>query len=245
LKSTLSAVGAAPALKRLCILVLSVASLAGCVSTKTIPLKTDMLAERQGGTAVTSVREKPSFSAMTAGKAMFGVIGAAAMISAGNEIIRSNNVDDPAVYIGDKLLADLANVNALTVVQKNGAIADTNEPDKLSALYPHADVLLDVQTVNWSLAYFPTDFNNYRVIYSVKMRLIDTKKRKVMAEGFCARVPEKTDDAPSYDALVGSNAAGLKKELMVAADYCVSELRTKVLALTPAKPSSLTAERAN
>jgi hypothetical protein len=225
-------------MRGLCILAVSLAALAGCVSTKTIPLKRDMLAERQGGTATTSVRDKPAFSAMTAGKAMFGVMGAAAMISAGNELIRSNSVNDPAVYIGDKLLADLANANALSVVDKNGAIADTNEPAKLSKLYPHADVLLDVQTVNWSLAYFPTDWNSYRVIYSVKVRLIDTKKSKVMAEGFCARVPDKADNAPSYDQLVADSAAGLKRELAIAADYCVNELRAKVLALSPVSASS-------
>lgn len=217
---------------RVCIVAIALAVLTGCVSTKAIPLNQEAIAIRQGGTAVTSAREKPAFSAMTAGKAMFGMIGAAAMVTTGNEIVRSNSVDDPATYIGEKLLADLASRYALTVVPKTGALADTNEPDKLSRLYSNADLLLDVQTVNWSLAYFPTDWNSYRVIYSVKIRLIDTKKAKAIAEGFCARVPDKADNAPGYDQLVGNNAAGLKQELSLAADYCINELRTKVLAFT-------------
>lgn len=218
---------------RICILVLSLA-LTGCVSTKTIPLQGESIAARHGGTITASVREKPDFSAMTAGKAMFGMIGAAAMISAGNEIVRTNGVEDPAVVIGDRLMADLAAAHSLNVKARSNAIAATNEPDKLASLYPETDLLLDVQTVNWSTVYFPTDWNSYRVIYSVKLRLLDTHKGKMVAEGFCARVPEKSDDAPGYDELLADNAAVLKRELAIATDYCVGELRSKVLSLPPA-----------
>jgi hypothetical protein len=205
------------------------AALAGCVSTKNVPLKKEALAAHQAGTASLTVREKPSFSAMTAGKAMFGMIGAAAMISAGNALVKENEVEDPAGYIGSKLLDGLASENALTVVPANGAIAKSNEPKELAKLYPQADVLLDVQTINWSLVYFPTDWNSYRVIYSAKLRVIDRKKGTLLADGFCARVPDQTPQSPSYAQLTDNKAAGLKQELMIAADFCVNEFRNKVL----------------
>lgn len=218
---------------RLGVLAISVALLTGCVSTKIIPLESGAIAARKGGTIMASARHKPDFGAMTAGKAMFGMIGAAAMISAGNEIVRANGIEDPAGYIGDRLLADLASAHVLNVKQRNGLLADTNEPAKLAALYPDTDLVLDVQTVNWSFGYFPADWNSYRVIYSVKLRLLDTKKGKMVAEGFCARIPENTDSAPSHEQLLADNAALIKRELATAADYCISELRSKVLALPP------------
>jgi hypothetical protein len=203
-------------------------TLAGCVSTRTVPVDHEALVEFQGGTVVNSQREKPGFSAMTAGKAMFGAIGAVAMISAGNQIIRENDVNDPAVYISQTLLSDLAGAEALTPI-KNAPTTDTTDVAKLAKEYSAADLLLDVQTVNWSFGYFPTNWNHYRVIYSVKVRLIDTRHGKLLSEGFCARVPEETPDAPTREQLLNDQAAGLKRELGTAADYCIKEIRTKVL----------------
>jgi hypothetical protein len=117
----------------------------------------------------------------------------------------------------------------MTVVPADGVLARSTNPAELARQYSGADLLLDVQTVNWGFAYFPTDWNNYRVIYSAKARLIDTKTRKVLAEGFCSRVPEKTDDAPSHEELLANQAARLKQELEAAADHCISEFRAKVL----------------
>ena len=48
-------------------------------------------------------------------------------------------------------------------------------------------------------------------------------------EGFCARVPEQTDGAPSRDQLLADQAAALKRELRAAADHCIGEFKTNVL----------------
>jgi hypothetical protein len=58
---------------------------------------------RCGFILVVTTSDRPDFAAMTAGKAMFGMVGAFAMISAGNKVIRENNVEDPAHYIGSEL----------------------------------------------------------------------------------------------------------------------------------------------
>jgi hypothetical protein len=207
-------------------------ALTGCVSTKNVPLETKQIATLQGGTMTVSQRAKPDFSAMTAGKATFGLIGAAAMISAGNKIVADNAIEDPANYIAQKLAADLAGAHALNVVDTGGVQADGGDVKKLAAQYAKADLLLDVQTVNWSFVYFPTDWNNYRVIYSTKLRLIDTKRSKLLAEGFCARVPDQSPQSPTHDELLADGAARLKKELATHADYCVDELRRNVLTKT-------------
>lgn len=208
----------------------AVLALSGCVSTKNV--KADMAA-LQGASyrsvAVAS-REKPDFGAMTAGKATFGLIGGVAMIAAGNRIVRDNEVEDPAVYISAELSRKLAEKLALESHAAAGKTAHSDDVGALAALYANdADLLLDVRTINWSFVYFPTDWNSYRVIYSAKLRLIDTHSKKVVAEGFCARVPEKSADAPSHDQLLADRAARLKQELRIAADECIAHMNTQVL----------------
>lgn len=206
--------------------------LTGCVSTKNIQADATGLRSGEYRTITVTSRESPSFSAMTAGKAGFGLLGAAAMISAGNTIVRENDVEDPAVYIGRELSAALSEKLTVQVNGNGGALAKSGDPKRLADMYPDSDLLLDVQTINWSFAYFPTDWNNYRVIYSAKLRLVDTRSKKLLAEGFCARVPDQTKDSPSRDQLLADKAARLKSELRIAADQCIPEFASKVLGIT-------------
>lgn len=204
--------------------------LGGCVSTKNVKADVSALRSDGHGTVTVSARKKPDFTAMTAGKAAIGgMIGALAMIKAGNDIVEENDIEDPAGYIGAELSKSLSESLGVKPVDNGGKLADTGNPDQLAQLYRNADLLLDVQTVNWSFTYFPTDWNNYRVIYSAKLRLIDTRTGKLRAEGFCARVPEKSDAAPSRDQLLADSATLLKTELKVAADYCIGQFKANVL----------------
>ncbi len=86
-----------------------------------------------------------------------------------------------------------------------------------------------MQTINWSFGYFPTDWNSYRVMYSAKAQLLERSTGKVVAEGFCSRVPEATEDAPSHETLLADNAAVLKRELNLAADECIATLKATML----------------
>lgn len=217
--------------KMVAISMLAVSSLlTGCVSTKNVKVDVEALRADQPATVTVSARKKPDFAAVTAGKAAIGgLIGALAMINAGNDIVEENGVEDPANYIGAELAKSLAESLGVQPVENGGKLADSGKPGDLAKLYGNAHLLLDVQTVNWSFGYFPTDWNNYRVIYSAKLRLVDTRTGKLRAEGFCARVPEKSDGAPSRDQLLADGAALLKSELKVAADYCIGQFKANVL----------------
>jgi len=182
----------------------------------------------KGKSMSVTASDRPDFSAMTAGKAMFGMLGGIAMIKAGNKIVRENDVEDPAVFIGKALAEKIAESRSMSVklpiIQgKNDNVAS------LAASSRSSDYVLDVRTINWSFVYFPTDWNNYRVIYTAKARLIDSNVRKVIAEAFCSRIPDQTDDSPSYDELLSNHAARLKQELRIAANTCVKEMSGKLL----------------
>jgi hypothetical protein len=68
------------------------------------------------------------------------------------------------------------------------------------------------------------------------MRLIDTKRKTVIAEGFCKRIPEKSEQMESFDDMVANQGAWVKKVLQGYANDCANELKQKALLLTPATP---------
>jgi hypothetical protein len=211
------------------ILTVAVVLTAGCVSTANVPVSEEALAGLNGKSLAVTQRDKPDFLAQTAGKAVFGLVGMAAMIQAGNRIVAEHDIDDPAVSIAGALAADLARERGLVVAAGPGPVTDSEEAARLAAQYPQSDYLLDVRTVDWSFGYFATDWNHYRVTYGARLRLIDTRSGMVVAEGFCARVPDKADDPQSREQLLESQAARLKAELALAAEHCIAELGSRTL----------------
>ncbi|WP_207062984.1 hypothetical protein [Motiliproteus sp. SC1-56] len=211
------------------VLLVAALTLVGCAGTQNIAMQPDSFAANKPKTITTATREKPSFSAMTASKGAFALVGAIASISAGNDLIEQNQVEDPAVYIGDALASILEKHFALQRVDNNSAVLEDATPAAIAARYPMSDLVVDVQTLNWSFIYFPTDWDNYRVIYTAKLRLVDTRANEMVAEGFCKRIPEQDENSPSYDELVANDAQRLKDELKLAAEHCIREFQTKVL----------------
>lgn len=212
------------------IVVLAAAMAGGCVSVEQVPMSASSSEAIKGKELALTERAKPDFSAMTPSRGAFGMIGAAVTISEGNKLIKEHGVEDPAVYIGRTLAADLQGRYNTRLSPKGAPIA-SDEVSDLVKNAPGTDLVLDVRTINWSFVYFPTSWGKYRVIYSARMRLVDAKSGRVLAEGGCHRVPEHTDQAPTYDELVANSAARLKQELRTAADFCINEFKSKTLGL--------------
>jgi hypothetical protein len=212
------------------LVVVAAALTAGCVSVEQIPMSASSAEAIKGKELVLAERAKPDFSAMTPSRGAFGMIGAAVTISEGNKLVQEHGVEDPAVYIARTLASDLQGRYSTRLSPKGAPVASDAVADLVKNA-PGTDLVLDVRTINWSFVYFPTAWGKYRVIYSARMRLVDAKDGKVLAEGGCQRVPEHSPDAPSYDELVVNSAARLKHELRTAADFCISEFKAKTLAL--------------
>lgn len=135
-------------------------ALVSCVNTNEISLPNGTVLSNK--VAVQTRREFPSFSAMTPGKASFGAIGAIAMVSSGNSIIRENQVEDPANWISSEL--------ATAIQKKYGAkVLDTRQildesAKAIAQACSGVDYALDLLTTNWSFLYFPVNWDTYRVI---------------------------------------------------------------------------------
>lgn len=217
--------------KFLAILVLVSLFFVGCVSTKNVPVADSDIDDFRNRTVTVPKRGVPDFAAFTADKAAFGLIGAAMMISEGNKIIRENQVEDPANYISEQLVSTLSDRYQLVHIETSTSELESEDVKNISRVLKDADYVLDVRTINWQFAYFPSDWDNYRVIYSSKLRLIDTKKSIAIAEGFCSSVPEQDEHAPSYDELLSNNAERLRGELKISADYCIDYFKKNILGL--------------
>jgi hypothetical protein len=203
-------------------------SLGACVSTRTTGVSEGSASAMHGKSIALSQRVKPDFAAMTAGKAMFGLVGAVAMISAGNQIVVDNNIEDPAPFIADRLRQALENKYGLVTAPGAAPLADSTDTRKLASIYSAGDFVLDVQTVNWSFVYRP-NLMHYRVIYSVKVRLIDTHEAKLLAEAFCYRKDDGDKNPPTHEELLADQAAVLKTRLHDHAADCAGELANKLL----------------
>lgn len=203
-------------------------SLSACTSVKHMPLTVDASTRLQDSSVVTTQYEKPDFSAFTAGKAAFGVFGAAAMISEGNSIINENNIEDPAIAIAQGLADKLTTVRSANVLT-SGQISKNDNINELLKVNAGADYLLDVKTLGWMFNYYPTDWAHYRVNYSARLRLIDAASKKVIAESMCQSVQGDDQNPPSKEQLLNNKAALLKDYLAKAADSCVAVLAKDVL----------------
>ena len=204
--------------------------LGACVGTRTTTMSGEQSHSLQGKSLAVTTRAKPDFGAMTPGKAMFAMVGAFAMISAGNKIVAENAIEDPANAMGEQLRQALMEKDGLVSATGQESLATTTDTAKLATQYAYADYVLDVQTINWSFIYRPNlGTQHYRVIYSVKVRLIDTHKASLLAEGFCVRKDDNDPNPPTHDELLANHAEILKAKLKADASECVGELKQKIL----------------
>ena len=206
--------------------------LIGCVSTRNAAVSDERTRDWHGKTVALTTRPRADFVAMTAGKAAFALIGAAAMISAGNSIVEKNGIEDPAPILGDNLLGDAqAQYGVVAAVPAHVAINTTDVATMAHAAHG-ADLLLDVQSMGSQFRYFPTDWSHYAVDSGFKVRLIDVRTGSLIAEGFCHQTTQKDPSPPTKDELLADGAARLKLILTSQREACSQQLKKDVLSIT-------------
>ena len=201
--------------------------LSGCVSAPTKSL--DPGSTLQGKHVVVSHYAKPDFAAMTAGKAAFGLVGGLAMVSAGNDLVKSEGIEDPAIEISQRLADVMAAKRSATLLPASNKIATDDNPSSLVKSYPGADLILDVKTLNWMYIYYSSQWSKYHVMYMARVRLIDGKTGALVAQHLCKVDPTDPKNPPTNDELRANHAAVLKQSLHKAADTCVSDAEQQAL----------------
>jgi hypothetical protein len=212
------------------LLALSTVFLTGCVSTTNVPIQQNRRAQLSGATLAVTSRPLPAFADFKPSNAMFGIVGGLASVSSGNELIRQHDIKDPAPKIGDALAQHLASAWQMKPVSGVTVPIDTGNVEEIAkAAAGKADVVLDIQTVNWSLFYLALKWSRYQVVYTVKLRLIDARKKELIAEGFNAwKTPESTGYS-TYDELFADNAAILRQRLDEGAKAAIDAFLSGIL----------------
>ena len=192
-----------------CVLLLVLASGASA-KEKMLPLPESAAAGLAGKTLVVTRHAKPSFVAMTAGKAMFALVGAAAMISAGNKIVADNAIADPADILERELAPALARHYGMTLQPSANRTVTEVKPAKIAATQFGTDFILDIRSGGWMFVYYPTDWNSYWAAYSAQVQLIDARSGAVVSTLACNTGTNKHPNSPSREAMLANGAALLK-----------------------------------
>ncbi len=217
-------------LRKSAIGVLAVCSLLlpSCVSTKNVSIADASVL--RGKTIVRTERKMPAMAAMTPGKAVgvaFGPIGGAiagaAMVSAGNEILATNRIGDPAVGVGKDLVSGLEQKHGMK--SAGTKFVSNDKPQEIAKVCGQADYALDVRTLFWQFGYRPMRLGTYWMTHTEQMRLIECSTGKVVAEGFYAWNPSDEAHFYDYETLVENGAVGLKKEIKSAGDGAKGHFR--------------------
>jgi hypothetical protein len=209
---------------------LSLLALGACTTVQHKPITQETLAQVQGKSVATTSYAKPDFTAFTAGKAAFAMIGAALMISEGNGIVRDNEIPDPAVAITEGLSEKLKAAKSVTVLASKGE-TKSDDVAAIVAANPDAQYILDYKTLNWLFVYYPSDWSHYKVNYVGRLRLIDAGTKSVAAESACTSTQGDDKNPPDKDQLLADKAALLKSYLSKAASQCIEVLSRDVLRL--------------
>ncbi len=175
-----------------------------------------------GRSATNSVYQSPDFIAESAGQGTPGIAGHAMMVGERNGILIDNKIGDPAPVIARNLGLMLAKQYGLRFSAAPRSAFASAEVTDIAASNPDAEILVDVQTLQWGLLNARSDLDAYRVKYEVRMRLVDNIDGRLLAQETCTHLKDEEDGAaaPSYEDLAANGAAGLKQELLDAALFC-------------------------
>ncbi|MFM2197160.1 MAG: hypothetical protein RLZZ505_592 [Verrucomicrobiota bacterium] len=200
--------------------------LASCVSTKNAAISSEDKAMLSGKTVAVAQRKMPGWGVMkpeavgvaSLGGAIGGAIAGSVAESQGKVQLERHGIKDPAVGISENLMGVLGKKYGIKRAPSNGAVTTDLNPSKVAALYPNSDYVLDTFTTGWMGMYYPMTLTKYRVIYGSKMRLIETKSGRIVAEGFYNYQSDDKANAPNFEGIYSNGAAFLKRELKTCSD---------------------------
>lgn len=199
-------------LKQLSVILLLVIPLAVNAKDKNkiTPLPESAVSALNGKSVTITRHDKPAFSAFTPGKAVFGLIGGGAMIMAGNQIVKENEIADPADVLEHDLAAAIIKQYGLTLKDGPSPVIKASKAKDIAATQGDVDYVLDLQSTGWMFAYIPTNWDHYWISYSAHAQLINRVSGKALADGICYSDTQKHPMPPSKESMLADKAQLLK-----------------------------------
>jgi len=229
-------------LKRLSLVLLLVIPLTGVAKDKNkiTPISEVAMTALNGKSVIVTRHEKAAFTAFTAGKAAFALIGAGAMVAAGNQIVKENEIADPADILEHELAAAVIKQYGLQLKAGSSPVIKPSKARDVAATQSDVDYILDLQSTGWMFAYIPSNWDAYWISYSAHAQLINRVSGKPVAEGNCYSDTQKHPMPPTKDAMLANKAQLLKDVTASLGWHCAQvfgkeqfKLPDGVLAATP------------
>ncbi|MFC1771862.1 hypothetical protein ACFL3A_00765 [Pseudomonadota bacterium] len=209
------------------ILIVSATVLAGCATAPMTMNEQDTSSLHESKLTVIHYEPDP-FLPMTNTKGAFAVLGVAAAVSEGSELVREHNLEDPAIDIKTSLANDLSDTYQISDVKiLQEAKPYESNPEEVAALASHDGIVLDVRTFGWGTMYYPFK-TKYKVNYMAQARLINAREKRLISAERCTINEEYSENSPTYDELMENGAALLKKKLADASTECAARFAKKM-----------------
>jgi hypothetical protein len=209
---------------------------------KITPLPESAVAALNGKSVTITRHDKAAFTAFTAGKAAFALLGAGAMIAAGNQIVKENEIADPADVLERELASAVIKQYGLALKAGSSPVIKATKPKDIAATQSDVDYILDLQSTGWMFAYIPTNWDAYWISYSAHAQLINRVSGKALADGFCYSDTQKHPMPPTKASML-ANKAQLLKDVTASLGWHCAQVFAKeqfrlpdgVLAATPSE----------
>jgi hypothetical protein len=230
------------------------AAIAGTLAFAAFPSHADQLkvkvsalsqadaAALQGKTVAVVLHERDSFVAMTASKAMFGVLGVAGMVKAGNDFVEENEIPDPTIIVREQLANTLRDQFGAVPMAVDTTVTKSVKPAELAKVHPDADYILSIKHKGSNYVYYPGKWDGYWVGNVVVVQLIHTASGKVVGKGNCYASTHKNPVRPSLDQLRADRAQLTKDILASLAWKCSRQLAIEGFKLTAERAPAIPAE---
>jgi hypothetical protein len=181
---------------------------------------------------------KPPFMVdQTIASAELGMIGAAVSISAGHDIVKANNIEDPSVDVARQVAAAYAATQGGHVA--DAPISDDQVPPKtkmedIGHFAAGARYVVNVAPVNMEIIYFVTDPLRRDLMLGSTGEIVDASSGKVVAKGRCFVKSEKVGERYTHDQLLDNEAAALKTLIARKSQECAEKMEASMKIAPPA-----------
>lgn len=202
---------------------------AGCASIPTQSVPDQSMVAWKGKTVAFTSRPRPSMVMMTAGKGAFGPIGVAAGISAGNALVKEDNIPDPAPRVANDLLQIAERQYGVVPASLPPPTVDTRDVAQLANAGKGADLLFDVESLGQGINYYPTDWSHYWLMSGLILRVIDVRTGAVVGEAVCRQSSQHQQNPPDRKQLLANEGQLLKSMIAAQSDACRDQFVGQVL----------------
>lgn len=196
----------------------------------------------RGKSVAVVLHERESYVWMTPGKAMFGMLGVAAMVKGGNDFVEQNQIPDPTILIREQLAGLLRDRFGAQPAATDTTVTKSNKPAELTKAHPESDYILSIRHLGTMSGYYPASFGTYWISNTFAMQLVDAKSGRVLGKGNCFASTHKNPVRPSAE-MLRADKAQLAKDILTSLTWrCTRQLALDAFKVSPELAPTIPAE---